>query len=149
MVSECKSLTTKLRKSLQSFSKTPNWLWDIIYDQSQNESFCEKLKSMQCKAALAITGTIQSTSRDKIYQQLGLEWLKSKRWYRSLSCVVKIMKEEAPNHLINIVPKCGSNTTTRNNSIPIYNCRTDCFKYSFFPSTLNDWFNFNLNIRNS
>ena len=29
---------------------------DIIYDQPQNESFCEKLESVQYKAALAITG---------------------------------------------------------------------------------------------
>ena len=41
---------------------------DIIYDQSQNESFCDKLESVQYKAALAITGTIQGTSRDKLYQ---------------------------------------------------------------------------------
>ena len=49
---------------------------DIIYDQPQNESLCEKLES----AVLAITGTIQGTSHDKIYQELGLESLKSRRW---------------------------------------------------------------------
>ena len=62
------------------------------------------------------------------------------------------MKEEALNyfnHLINLVPKSETNTRTRNNSIPTFNCRTNCFKYSFFPSTLNDWFNVDLNIRNS
>ena len=51
---------------------------DIIYDQPQNESFCEKLESVQYKAALAITGAMQGTSRDKIYQELGLESLKSR-----------------------------------------------------------------------
>ena len=45
---------------------------DIIYDQPQNDSFSEKLESIQYKAALAITGAIQGTSRDKIYQELGL-----------------------------------------------------------------------------
>ena len=39
---------------------------DIIYDQPNNESFCEKLESIQYKAALAITGAIHGTSRDKI-----------------------------------------------------------------------------------
>ena len=39
--------------------------------------------------------------------------------------------------------------TTRNNHIPNYHCRTDCFKYSFFPSTLKYWFNLNASIRNS
>ena len=31
---------------------------DIIYDQSQYESFSEKLEPVQCKATLAITGAI-------------------------------------------------------------------------------------------
>ena len=48
-----------------------------------------------------------------------------------------------------MVPKCETNTRTRNNRIPIFNCRTNCFRCSFFPSTLNDWFNLVLNIRNS
>ena len=46
---------------------------DIIYDQPQNESFCEKIESVQYKATLGITGAIQGTFRDKIYQELGLE----------------------------------------------------------------------------
>ena len=107
--------------------------------------FCEKLELVQYKAALAITGAIQSTSRDKIYQKSGLESLKSRRWCKH----PWIPKEEAPNYLINLVPKCEANIRTRSNRIPTFNCRIDSFKYSFFPSTLNDWFNFDLNIRNS
>ena len=38
---------------------------------------------------------------------------------------------------------------TRNKHIPTCNCPTNCFKYSFFPSTLNDWLNLDVNIRNS
>ena len=52
---------------------------DIIYDQPHNKSFCEKLESIQYKAARAITGAIQRTSRDKIYEELGLESLKARR----------------------------------------------------------------------
>ena len=36
---------------------------DIIYDQPLNASFCEKLESVLYKAALAIAGPIQGTSR--------------------------------------------------------------------------------------
>ena len=50
---------------------------DVIYDQPQNETFCEKLKSVQDKTTLAITGAIQGTSREKIYQELGLGSFKS------------------------------------------------------------------------
>ena len=122
---------------------------DIIYDQPQNEYFCEKIESVQYRAALVITGAIQGTSRDKLYHELGLESLKSRRWYKRLSCMFKIMKREAPNYLINLIPRCEQTIRTRNNHIPNYHCRTDCFKYSFFPSTLNEWFKLDNNIRNS
>ena len=112
---------------------------DIIYDQPQNESFCDKIESAEYKAALAITGAIQGTSRDKLNQELGLESLKSRRWYKRLCCMYKIITEKTPNYLINLIPKCDPTIKTKNNSIPTFHCRTNCFKYSFSPSTLNDW----------
>ena len=122
---------------------------DIVYYQSQNESFCKQVKSKQYKTALAITGAMHGTSCDKIYQELGLKSLKSRRWYKRFSCMFKIMKKKAPNYLINLIPKCEAAIRTRNNNFLTYNCRTDCFKYSFFPSTLNDWVRLDINIRNS
>ena len=64
---------------------------DIIHDQPQNESFCEKLESVQYTVALAITGAIKGSSREKIYQKLGFESLKSRRWYKRLSCMFNII----------------------------------------------------------
>ena len=105
---------------------------DIIYDQPQNESFCEKGESVQYKATLAITGPKQGTSRDNIYQELGLESLKSRRWYKRLVYMFKIMNEKAPSYLINLIPNYEPTIRTRNDSIPSYKCRANCFKYSFF-----------------
>ena len=39
---------------------------DIIYYQQQTEYLYEKLESIQYRAALAIAGAIQGTSREKI-----------------------------------------------------------------------------------
>ena len=78
-----------------------------------------------------ITGAIQSTFHNKIYEELGIESLKARRWYRHLSCMFKIMREEAPNHLIKLIPKCNQTIRTKNSHIPIFHCRTDCFKYFF------------------
>ena len=69
---------------------------DIIYDQPLNESVREKLESVQYKVALAITGAIQGTSREAIYQELGLESLRARRWYKRLSCIFKIVKKRSP-----------------------------------------------------
>ena len=71
---------------------------------------------------LAITDAIQGTSCDKIYQELGLESLKLRRWYKRLSCMFKIMNKEGPNYLINFVPNCETNTRIRSNSIHTFNC---------------------------
>ena len=48
---------------------------DVIYDQHYNNSFHQKLESIQYNAALAITGVIRGSSREKLYQELGLESL--------------------------------------------------------------------------
>ena len=122
---------------------------DIIYDQPQSEYFCQKIESVQYKVTLALTGAIQGTSRDKIYQELWLESFKSRRWYKRLVLMFNIMNEKAPNYLINLIPKYEPIIRTKNNSILSYKCRTNCFKHSFFPSALNDWFNSDINIRNS
>ena len=122
---------------------------DIIYDQPQNESFCEKLESVQYKVALAITGAIKGSSRKNIYQELGFESLKSRRWYKRLSCMFNIMNDKAPYYLKNIIPKCHESTMLRNNCLLTFHCRTECFKNSFFPSTMNDWFNLDSTIRDS
>ena len=93
--------------------------------------FCEKLESVQYNAALAITGAIQGTSRDKIYQESVLEFLKSRRWFKCLSRLFKIIKEEAPNYLTNLVPKCETNTRARSNGIPFLNGQKNIFQYFF------------------
>ena len=57
---------------------------DIIYDQPNNKSLCQKTEATQYNAALSITGAIKGTSQIKIYNELGLESLESRRWFRKL-----------------------------------------------------------------
>ena len=46
---------------------------DVIYDQHYNDSFHQKLQSIQYNADPAITGAIRGSSWEKLYQELGLE----------------------------------------------------------------------------
>ena len=57
---------------------------DIMYDQAHTASFHQKIESAQYNSALAITGAIRGTSKEKLYQELGLETLKERRCYRIL-----------------------------------------------------------------
>ena len=49
---------------------------DVLYDQAFNNSFTEKLESIQYNVCPALTEAIRGTSKEKIYQKLGLESLR-------------------------------------------------------------------------
>ena len=57
---------------------------DILYEQAYNGSFHKKLEQIQYNACIAITGATRGTSKEKIYQEFGLESLESRRWFRKL-----------------------------------------------------------------
>ena len=64
------------RKPLLSIYKTflrPHLDYcDVIYDKPHNEKFTDTVESIQYNAALAITGAIKGTSKEKLYNKLGL-----------------------------------------------------------------------------
>ena len=57
---------------------------DIIYDQAYNTLFHQNIEYIQYNAALAIIGAARGTSTEKLYQELGLESLQQRHWYRKL-----------------------------------------------------------------
>ena len=40
---------------------------DLIYDEAYNETFHQKLESIQYNACLALSGAIRGSSREKLY----------------------------------------------------------------------------------
>ena len=77
---------------------------DVIYDQPNNDSFCNMIERVQYNAALAITGAIKGTSQLKIYKELGLESLKFRRWFRCLCFFYKLRSRQTPKYLYNLIP---------------------------------------------
>ena len=63
---------------------------DIFYNQAFNNFFHDRLESIQYNACLTIMGAIRGTSREKLYQELGLEPLRRRRWYRKLCLFYKV-----------------------------------------------------------
>ena len=57
---------------------------DVVYDQPSNDAFSNKLETVQYNAALAITGAIKGTSREKLHQESGFEYLQQRRRMRRL-----------------------------------------------------------------
>ena len=69
---------------------------DVIYGRAFKESFQSKLETVQYNPALAMTGAVRGSSREKLYQELDLESLKSRRWYRKLCLFFKLKKRNIP-----------------------------------------------------
>ena len=86
----------------------------------------------------------------KINQELGLESLKSRRWFRKLCHFYKIFNEKSPSYLFNLIPNFNRVHNTRlSYNIPPIKVTHDYFKNSFFPSAIIEWNKLDLNIRNS
>ena len=80
---------TSLMTIYKSFARTHLDYGDI-YDQTFNESFHQRIESMLYNAAIAITGAIRVTSSENLYQELGLESLRSRRWLSQIDNISNI-----------------------------------------------------------
>ena len=110
---------------------------DVIYDQPLNESLSNRIESVQYKAALAITGAIQGSSRNKLYQELGLEHLHQRRCIRRL-CLFYIFHSKVPKYIHSLIPSITTSARQPNTFTSFY-CRTEYFQNSFLPYVIKEW----------
>ena len=104
-----------------------------MYGQAYNASFHQKLKLLQYDACLAITVAIRDTSREKLYEELGLGSIQLRRWFRKLSCFYKLFNCEHPYYLFKLIPSRSSSYIARNiHNIPFFKTRDTFFK-DFLP----------------
>ena len=75
----------------KSFARPHLGYVDVIYDQPNNSSLSDKIETLQYNAVLALTGAIKGTSKEKLYQELGLESLRNRRWLMRMSYLYKII----------------------------------------------------------
>ena len=64
---------------------------NVKYDQSYNNSFHAKLETYQYEAALAMNRVIKGSSTEKLYQELEIEYLCLRRWFRKLCLFYKVL----------------------------------------------------------
>ena len=121
--------------------------WKMLFNQDPTKPAQKGLLSRKKKTQNHLTlslNAIQGFSREIPYQELGLESLKSRRWYKCLCC----MYENNEKKSTFLIPKSHQSLRTKTNRIPTFYFRTACFKNSFFPSALSDWFQLDVTIRN-
>ena len=98
----------------KSFIKPHLDYGDTIYNKACNESFHSKLESPQHNITLVIATAIRGSSTEKLYLELGLESLKSRRWCRKMSFFYKLIRSESPSYLFNTIPNSNRQHQTRN-----------------------------------
>ena len=122
---------------------------DTNHDQEYNASFQQKVESIQYNAAVAITGAIRGTSKEILFEKLGLESLQNRQWYRKLCCFYKVLKGQSPKYIFNIIPKLNRPYSTKNaNNIPHFKVIHSFFRNTFFPSVIIEWNKLDPEIQN-
>ena len=126
---------------------------DILYDKPGNQNFQNKLEKVQFKACLAITGAIQETSRQKIYDELGLDTSIERRWRSKLTFFYSIVNGLLPKYIYSYVKfslqenyPLRSALTAKINPIP---SRSKTFRNTFSPYCINEWNNLKPEVRNA
>ena len=121
---------------------------DVIYDKPNLSSSTNKIESVQYNAALAITGAIRGTSKEKLYKELGFESLKDRRWLRWLCYLYKIVSTKQPAYLYDLIPPFQRSSSNKGCIYEPF-CRTVFFKNSFLPYAIKEWNKLDSEIRNA
>ena len=114
---------------------------DEIYNRAFNESFHQRFESIRYNAGIAKTGTIRGTSSGKLFQELGLETLNTRRWSRKLYLFYKIIHSKSPSYLFKLISEKNpyASRSAVNNQIPFFNVKTNFFKNIFFLAAITEW----------
>ena len=144
------------RKTLLTIYKSfvsPNLDYaDMIYDKPFDESFKTKIEMIQYWAAFLITGATKGTSRDRLYQEIGLESLEDRRWSRKLFFFHKIVNRLLPSYLQSYLNhyNYGEYQTSSGcqNKMKTFPGRTKAFNSSFYPYAIKEWYALSEEIRN-
>ena len=54
-------------------------------------NICNKFERLQCNAVLGITGAITGSSIERLYQELGFSFSRSRRWLRNFAYFIKLL----------------------------------------------------------
>ena len=84
---------------------------------------------------------MHGTSQTKLYKELGIEPIKLRQWFRRLCYFFKIQSSGLPQYLNDLIPKLSLSYSTRFSPLPNFKVRTELFRNSFFPNTVNEWNN--------
>ena len=93
-----------------------------------------KVESVQYHADLVTTGASRGTNKEKLYKELGWEFLSQRKWLRRMTIFNKIVNNQTPAYLKDLNYHIDEPIRT-------FNSRTSKYKASFYPSCVDSWNN--------
>ena len=137
----------------QSFVRPHLDYGDTLYDKPGNINFESKIEKVQYKACIAITGAIQGTSRERLYDELGLMSLSKRRWYNKLIFFYKIVNGILPDYLHSCIGFFSQNKyplrSVSSGKLKCIPSRTKSFSKTFFSYCIDEWNKLNPEIINA
>ena len=119
---------------------------DILYDEPNN-------KIKKCSTEHAITGAIQGTSKEKIYDELGLHSLTNRRWRCKHIFFYEIVNDLLPDYLYSYLEFSSEEDyplrSAASSKLRPFLSRTKSFKNTFCSYWINEWNNLKADIRNA
>ncbi|MEW8545561.1 MAG: reverse transcriptase family protein [Candidatus Thiodiazotropha sp.] len=109
------------------------------------------LESIHTEAARIITGATKLCNVERLYSELGWETLQERRNKQKLIIFYKIIHNETPTYLNDLIPPIVENANRYNlrnsNDICTLRCRTNLYYNSFLPSTIRAWNTLSIDIK--
>ena len=117
---------------------------NVVFD-NMSEGDSLKLESVQKKAGKIVSGAVQGTTYNVIIEELGWESLRDRRQFRKLALMWDIVNHRAPYFLNEFLPETVQDhiqdryPLRNRHNVSTFHTRTELFRKSFFPSTVNSW----------
>ncbi|MCG8096458.1 MAG: endonuclease/exonuclease/phosphatase family protein, partial [Candidatus Thiodiazotropha endolucinida] len=123
---------------------------DVIWDNcSQYEK--NELEKIQVEAARIVTGSTILVSLNKLYQEVCWDTLQQRRHKHKLILFYKMFNNLAPTYLSSLLPRQVSTVSRYNlrnsNDLQTIRTKTSLYHNSFLPSTLREWNNLPVEVR--
>ena len=106
---------------------------DVVFHGQTKES-CDRIESVQYRAALIVSGCWKGTNRIKLYNELGWESMYQRRHIRRLCLYYRIVNGLTPSYLNECIKEIPADSTNR-------------YFMSFFPYCKAYWENLSLDIK--
>ena len=116
---------------------------DVVFDNC-TEHLKTTIENVQIRAAQVVTGAKRHTSHSLLYNETGWTPLRTRRHIHKVVLLQQIVHNNAPRYLTQLLPQLHASRTTRQTNKHLlgqFQCRTELFKRSFFPSTISSWNN--------